>query len=112
MQDKPIYKDAIAFAQELIRVNSPSWEEGGIAPIVERKMKELGFDSVDVDAYGNVVGKRIGSQPGPVILFDGHMDVVPATNLEKWTHGPFSGDIADGKIWGRGATDMGNTRTS
>lgn len=42
----------------------------------------------------------------PVVLM-GHMDVVPVTesNLKEWTHGPFSGDVADGYVWGRGTMD-------
>ncbi|MDO9546211.1 MAG: YgeY family selenium metabolism-linked hydrolase [Pelolinea sp.] len=106
MLDKSIQEKTISFAQEIIRVNSPSWHEEGVAGLVEQKMKMLGYDSVQVDPFGNVIGIRIGKHPGPVVLFDGHMDVVPATNLDEWTCGPFSGEIRDGKIWGRGATDM------
>ena len=48
-----------------------------------------------------------GSDPGlkPVLLC-AHFDVVPAGNLAHWKHGPFSGDIADGELWGRGAQDI------
>lgn len=43
----------------------------------------------------------------PPVVFMGHMDVVPVPpeNLKDWTHGPFSGDIADGYVWGRGTLD-------
>jgi acetylornithine deacetylase/succinyl-diaminopimelate desuccinylase-like protein len=41
----------------------------------------------------------------PALLIHGHTDVVPA-NAEDWTHDPFSGEIADGCVWGRGAVDM------
>ncbi|MES3034371.1 MAG: M20 family peptidase [Gemmatimonadota bacterium] len=46
------------------------------------------------------------STAAPVVLM-GHMDVVPVTeqNLKEWTHGPFSGDVADGYVWGRGTMD-------
>ena len=106
MLDKSIQKETISFAKEIIRVNSPSWHEEGVAELVKQKMQALGYDSVRVDSFGNVIGIRIGKHPGPVILFDGHMDVVPATNYDEWTCAPFSGEIQDGKIWGRGATDM------
>ena len=45
------------------------------------------------------------------VLFMGHMDVVPVDNetLAKWTHAPFSGTVADGQIWGRGAIDDKST---
>lgn len=106
MLDKSIREETISFTQEIIRVNSPSWQEEGVAGLVEQKMKALEYDSVQVDPFGNVIGIRIGKRPGPVVLFDGHMDVVPVTNLDEWTCDPFSGVIKDGKIWGRGATDM------
>src|SRR5204863_249193 len=46
-----------------------------------------------------------GSDPAlaPVVLM-AHQDVVPATDVEHWTHAPFSGDVADGFVWGRGAS--------
>ena len=106
MLNKSIREETISFAQEIIRINSPSWHEEVVARLVEQKMKALRYDSVQVDPFGNVIGIRIGKHPGPVVLFDGHMDVVPATNLDEWTSDPFSGEIKDGKIWGRGATDM------
>lgn len=46
------------------------------------------------------------STAAPIVLM-GHMDVVPVpeANLKEWTHGPFSGDVADGYVWGRGTMD-------
>ncbi len=49
------------------------------------------------------IGGRDGSRPG--LLVHGHLDVVPA-NAPDWRHDPFSGEIADGCVWGRGAIDM------
>lgn len=106
MLSKPIQEEVIAFAQDVIRANSLSGQEEEVARIIEKKMRSLGYDQVEIDAYGNVIGKRIGKQPGPTILFDGHMDVVPVTNLEAWDSDPFAAEIRDGKIWGRGASDM------
>ena len=49
-----------------------------------------------------------GTDPGRApLLIHGHLDVVPA-DAADWTHHPFSGEIADGCIWGRGAIDMKN----
>lgn len=58
-----------------------------------------------INEYGLVYGWQ-GSDPGldPIILL-AHMDVVPADNPTEWTHPPFSGAIAKGYIWGRGALD-------
>ncbi|MCD6577294.1 MAG: hypothetical protein J7K66_04685 [Anaerolineaceae bacterium] len=61
MLDKSIGEETIAFAQEIIRINSPSWKEESVARVVERKMKKLGYDSVQVDLFGNVIGTRVAS---------------------------------------------------
>lgn len=54
----------------------------------------------------NIVGSFEGAAPGPHLVLNGHIDVFPAGDPENWTHGPWSGAIADGRIYGRGATDM------
>jgi succinyl-diaminopimelate desuccinylase len=53
----------------------------------------------------NVVGTFEGAAPGRHLVLNGHIDVFPVGD-ETWTHGPWSGAVADGKIWGRGACDM------
>jgi putative selenium metabolism hydrolase len=106
MFPKQIQEEVVAFAQELIRINSLSGQENGVAQVIVQKMNSLGYDSVQVDAVGNVIGRRQGKQPGPTILFDSHMDVVPVTNREAWSSDPFAAEICGGKIWGRGASDM------
>src|SRR5439155_270002 len=55
----------------------------------------------------NIVGSFEGAKPGLHLVLNGHMDVFPADEEnERWTHGPWSGTIADGKIYGRGVADM------
>lgn len=49
---------------------------------------------------------RIGKKGGRVLLLNGHCDVVPVGNLDKWDFDPFCGEIRDGKILGRGTSDM------
>src|SRR5690348_9671952 len=53
----------------------------------------------------NLIARIEGGGEAPPLLLYGHVDVVPA-RPEGWTHQPFSGDAADGVIWGRGALDM------
>ncbi len=106
MLSKEIQEEAITFAQEVVRANSLSGHEDKVARVIEQKMRTLGYDQVEIDAFGNVIGKRFGKHPGPTILFDGHMDVVPVTNLDTWRSDPFAAEIYDGKIWGRGTSDM------
>jgi len=97
--------ELIAFLQELVRRPSLPGEEGQVAEVVAKKMTALGYDEVRRDAYGSVIGIRRGTAPGKRILFDAHMDVVPATAPETWKFPPFSAQIEGGRIWGRGSSD-------
>lgn len=92
--------------QDLVRNQSVSGEEGKVVEVIKAKFKELGYDECFVDSYGNVIGHIKGNKPGKKILFDGHIDTVPVPDDSKWTHAPFGGEIVDGKIYGRGTSDM------
>ncbi len=54
----------------------------------------------------NILAVTDGAGPGRHLVMNGHIDVFPVDENEKWTHGPWSGDVADGAVWGRGASDM------
>lgn len=96
--------DLLAFTQDLVRLQSYSGQEGQVAAFIAAKMNALGFDAVQIDRYGNAFG-RVG-QGEKVILFDSHTDTVTVTDGEQWTRPPFSGEIVDGWLWGRGSVDM------
>lgn len=57
------------------------------------------------DRY-NVYGTFRGSRPGKKLMFNGHIDVMPADETEEWTTPPFEPAIRDGKMYGRGTADM------
>lgn len=97
---------SVSLCQELVSIPSLSGEEGDVAKALIAAMKANGFDRVDVDRYGNVVGRIKGNKPGPRILFDGHMDTVPVPDESVWSQPPFGADIVDGKMYGRGTSDM------
>jgi putative selenium metabolism hydrolase len=92
--------------QNLIQAPSVSGEEAKVVEAIKAGFEKLGFDNYTVDKYGNIIGCIKGNRPGKKILFDGHIDTVPVPNREKWTQDPFAGNIVDGKIYGRGASDM------
>lgn len=96
--------DLIGFMQDIIRIPSLSSQEGGVVRRAKEEMEELGFDEVTVDPMGNLIG-RIGSG-SRVIAFDGHIDTVDVGDPEQWDRDPFSGDVEDGILYGRGTSDM------
>ncbi len=96
----------VDLACRLVRQPSVLGGEDGVASIVAVEMELLGFDEVFRDPVGNVLGVVEGSSPGPVLLFDAHLDTVGIGRPESWTVGPFEGLVKGGRIWGRGSTDM------
>ncbi len=96
--------EIISFCADLVKIPEESGREERTARLVRQKMEDLGYDEVTVDRYGSVLGVLRGCAPGPVLLFDGHMDVVPVR--DKWDHDPFGAEISGGRMWGRGTTDM------
>ncbi len=92
--------------QRLVRAKSYSGEEQQAADASRQLMLELGFDRVDIDRYGSVIGCIKGKRPGKKILLDGHIDTVPVPDASKWRYDPFGGRIEDGRIYGRGTSDM------
>lgn len=104
MNDVDVTGEVVGFAQELVRMQSYSGQEEQVARCVAAKMSALGYDEVKIDRYGNVVG-RVG-EGERVILFDSHTDTVSVTDEQLWQVPPFSGDIVDDFLWGRGSVDM------
>ncbi len=88
----------------LVKIRSVSGQETEVNAELARQMKEAGFDEVRIDGLGNVIG-RIGSGPR-VLAVDAHMDTVDVGNRDNWTFDPFSGEVKDGLVWGRGTTDQ------
>ncbi len=101
--------DIVRTASEMLQINSQSTQEGELAKYVVNKMKELKYDEVTVDRYGNVFGTIRGSGGGSSVMLNCHQDVVHEGDPEKWKYPPFSGAVAEGKIWGRGASDTKGT---
>ncbi len=99
-------KELFTLCQTLIGEKSYSGEEKGVSDKIKEYMTCHGYDEVIVDKYGNTLGHIKGKRSGPKILFDGHMDTVPVTQPDKWEVDPFKGEISEGKIFGRGSTDM------
>jgi len=107
-------EETVLFCQEMIQIPSVNYGEGKgderlIAEYVARKLSEVGIDAELIESAPNrvnVVAKIAGSDVSrPGLVLHGHLDVVPA-DASDWSVDPFSGEIKDGFIWGRGAVDM------
>ena len=113
--------EIVAFAAELIRQPSvnPDLEPNELAErpaqdwLRDQLLSSGAFDTVDswevAPARPNVVAVKKGSGGGRSLTWSAHTDVVPVTpeQAEQWSgEGPFSGEVRDGKLWGRGASDM------
>ncbi len=103
--------DVVEIAQALIRCRSVTPAEGGAHAYLSDLLKRAGFDvqrqkfsSPGMPEVDNLFAK-IGAGK-PHLVFGGHTDVVPPGNESSWSHPPFAGEIADGNLFGRGATDM------
>ncbi|MCA0988187.1 peptidase [Guptibacillus algicola] len=116
--------------QRLVRCDSVQGNEARVQEIVEAELQRLELDvdrfvpgeettshpsfcanRTDFSNSPNVVGVRKGSGGGRSLILNGHVDVVPPGNREDWRADPYSGEVIDGKLYGRGSTDMkgGNT---
>ncbi|WP_068080560.1 YgeY family selenium metabolism-linked hydrolase [Polycladidibacter stylochi] len=96
--------DITEFLKKLISIESYTGQEEAVAKCVEEKMIALGYDSIIKTEYGDVVGVMGSGETA--ILFDSHMDTVVVNDRELWSQDPFAGNIVDGKIYGRGTSDM------
>lgn len=106
--------DVLTLAADLIRIDTTNTGDGTgrerpAAEYVAEKLGEAGIDATLIESApnrANVVARIEGSDPGrDPILVHGHLDVVPAQAAD-WSVHPFSGEVRDGMLWGRGAVDM------
>ncbi len=103
--------DALDLAQRLIRAPSVTPEDAGAIPLLESWLDGMGFrcETVTFEQPGtapvlNLYARR--GSGGRNFCFAGHTDVVPPGDKAAWSRDPFSGVVADGKLYGRGAADM------
>jgi len=120
----------IKLIQDLVRIPSVSGKEEEIQKFIHKKLKELDlnpkfiypnvetlrksnnyFETTSFTKYGyenrpNVAGILKGTGKGRSICLSGHVDVVSPEPIEQWSHDPWSGDVEDDFIYGRGAGDM------
>ncbi|WBB60300.1 M20/M25/M40 family metallo-hydrolase [Streptomyces sp. WMMC500] len=107
--------EVVDLCRELIRIDTSNYGDHSgpgervAAEYVAEKLAEVGLEPEIFESHpgrASTVARIEGEDPSrPALLIHGHLDVVPA-NAADWTHDPFSGEVADGCVWGRGAVDM------
>jgi acetylornithine deacetylase len=116
-----------AFLRKLVQFDSETGKEAPIQQFIAGSLREMGLEvdewvpdlaelakhpayvpSDDRDFTGrpNVVGIHRGTQGGRSLLFNGHVDTIPWKPVSDWQFDPLSGELRDGKVLGRGSSDM------
>src|SRR5438105_9363615 len=93
--------------QQLVRFNTvnPPGNERPAIEFLARYLKDAGFETTLLaakDERPNLIADLHGHDDGPTLCYLGHVDTVLADPSE-WKHDPWSGDVVDGYLWGRGA---------
>jgi acetylornithine deacetylase/succinyl-diaminopimelate desuccinylase-like protein len=101
--------ESTQYLQDLLRIDTtnPPGNETRAMEYVSNILKREGIDPLILESApnrGNLVARLKGNGSSAPLLLMAHLDVVPA-EADSWTHGPFSGDLADEYLWGRGALD-------
>ncbi|MFU8689032.1 peptidase [Rossellomorea sp. FS2] len=119
-------KETIAFLQRLVQEDSIRGNEAGAQAVIIEKCRKLGMDldiweidRTEVECHPfyrcdrehftgnpNVVGVLKGTGGGKSLILNGHIDVVPAGDKKDWSDDPYSGKVENGRLYGRGSTDM------
>ena len=103
----------LLLAEQLISRPSVTPDDAGCLEILTARIAPLGFELERMDSgpadfrVSNLWAKRTSKQPGaPTLVFAGHTDVVPTGPVENWSSHPFTPMHRDGKLYGRGSSDM------
>src|SRR5690349_7085198 len=110
MLAEQLQQEATEVLQRLISFNTvnPPGTERPALEYLASSLEEAGFETEllgAVDERPNLIADLRGFGEGPTVCYLGHVDTVLADPSE-WSHDPWSGDLADGFVWGRGAIDM------
>jgi acetylornithine deacetylase/succinyl-diaminopimelate desuccinylase-like protein len=109
-EPEALERGATELLQQLIRFDTvnPPGNEQALQNFLQDKLEAAGFDCTQlsaIDGRPNLIARLAGRSDGPRLCYLGHADTVLA-NPEDWTADPWSGELRDGCVWGRGALDM------
>ena len=96
--------DMTRFLRDMIAIPSESCGEEGVVKRIAQEMEKLGYDKVEIDGLGNVIGWM--GQGEKIIAIDSHIDTVGIGNINNWEADPYQGYEDDAVIYGRGGSDQ------
>lgn len=102
--------ELVRLCQDMVRIKTvnPPGNERENADYIADFLRKLGLE-VEILAHtetrASVVARLKGSGEKPGLLYSGHLDVVPV-GAQEWLHDPFAAEVIEGKVWGRGSSDM------
>jgi acetylornithine deacetylase len=119
-------EELLGLLRAMVAEQSVLGNEEPVQRIVEARLRALGFETervevdaeaaladpyagqplIDYDGRSSVVGYLPGSGGGRSMHLSGHVDVVPVDHPELWQHDPWGGELVDGRVYGRGSSDM------
>jgi acetylornithine deacetylase/succinyl-diaminopimelate desuccinylase-like protein len=110
MADRELQDEAIRVLARLVQFNTvnPPGDEREAVEYLRDYAEQAGFETEVLGATPerpNLIADLHGAEPGPTLCFLGHVDTVLA-DASEWRHDPWSGDVEDGYLWGRGSLDM------
>ncbi|CAB1056926.1 Uncharacterized deacetylase [Olavius sp. associated proteobacterium Delta 1] len=112
--------ELVGLQQELVRIQSvntgapDSGHESEVCRLLEQRFNAEGIANLTLESAperGNLIA-NMANQAGPSLMFMSHTDVVPVEDESKWDYPPFSGEIVDGTVWGRGSDDCKSLTSS
>ncbi len=105
--------ELVGLEQDLVRIQSvntgaaDSGNETEVCRLLEQRLNAEGVANLTLESApgrGNFIAD-MGNQAAPSLMLMFHSDVVPVEDASKWDYPPFSGEIVDGAVWGRGSDD-------
>ena len=114
-------EEIVSFHQDIVRiptVNTGQMPTGNETPCCQYLQARLNREDIDSEILesaptrGNLIARLKGEGTGPSLLFMSHLDVVPVGDESAWKYPPFSGELVEGKIWGRGSSDCKGVTTA
>ena len=101
---KDYQADMTRFLRDMVAIPSESCDEKRVVHRIKEEMEKVGFDKVEIDPMGNVLG-YIGHGPR-LVAMDAHIDTVGIGNIKNWDFDPYEGMETDELIGGRGTSDQ------